>query len=250
MNLRLLFTLACALPSGLYPTLRIQAAESKPTVSAQDAAARTKAPIDLTGYWVSVITEDWRYRMITPGKGEYAGIPLNLDGKNTADAWDPAKDEQAGEECKSYGVGAVMRVPGRLHITWADANTLKVELDAGKQTRLLRFDAELAKSGQTNGAERTWQGQSTAVWEKGSLKVVTRMMRAGYLRKNGVPYSEKAQLTEYWNVHREKNGDQWLVITSILEDPTYLQEPYVFSPNFQKEPEGSKWEPTSCSARW
>ena len=67
------------------------------------AAPRAAAPIDLTGYWVSVITEDWRWRMVTPPKGDYASLPINMDAKKVADAWDPAKDEAAGEACKAYG---------------------------------------------------------------------------------------------------------------------------------------------------
>src|SRR5579885_2904100 len=92
--------------------------------------AKTIAPIDLTGYWVSIVTEDWRFRMITPPKGDTEGVPLNPAGTRAAAAWDPAKDEAAGEQCKSYGAPAIMRVPGRLHITWVDDNTLKNEADA------------------------------------------------------------------------------------------------------------------------
>ena len=101
--------------------------------------AKTVAPIDLTGYWVSIVSMDWRWRMVTPAKGDYAGVPMNAASKTVADAWDPAKDEAAGEQCKSYGAPAIMSVPGRLHITWQDDTTLKIETEAGTQTRLLRF---------------------------------------------------------------------------------------------------------------
>src|SRR3984957_13921618 len=92
------------------------------------ATPKAAAPIDLTGYWVSIVTEDWRYRMMTPAKGDFPSIPLNPEGRKAAEAWDPAKDEAAGNQCKSYGAGGIMRVPGRLHITWQDDNTLKVEM--------------------------------------------------------------------------------------------------------------------------
>src|SRR5215831_5555394 len=72
---------------------------------------RDAAPWDLTGYWVSIVTEDWRFRMVTPGKGDYLGLPLNDAAKKVAEAWDPAKDAAAGEQCKSYGAAAIMRVP-------------------------------------------------------------------------------------------------------------------------------------------
>ena len=112
------------------------------------------APIDLTGYWVSVITEDWRWRMVTPPKGDYASLPINMDAKKAADAWDPAKDEAAGEACKAYGAPGLMRLPGRLHITWQDDNTMKVETDAGTQTRLFHFGDWKAPGGAPTRAGR------------------------------------------------------------------------------------------------
>jgi len=69
------------------------------------------------------------------------------------------------------------------------------------------------------------------------------------LRKNGVPYSARAVLTEYWDLVRPASGDTWLVITTIVDDPTYLQRPWITSLNFKKEPDGSKWDPTPCSVK-
>src|SRR5438552_14300713 len=119
--------------------------------------AKAAAPIDITGYWVSVVTEDWRWRMTTPPKGDYAGVPLNADARKIADAWDPAKDEASGEQCKSYGAANIMRVPGRIHITWQDDQTLKLETDAGIQTRLLYF-------GNAEGQGGTCQGVYNVSW--------------------------------------------------------------------------------------
>src|SRR2546425_3609678 len=122
--------------------------------------------------------------MLTPPKGDYAGVPMNPDGGKIADAWDPAADEAAGNPCKSYGAAAIMRVPTRLHVTWQDDNTLRIDTDAGTQTRLFHFGAPPATP-----TKPTTQGYSTAQWERpSSLKVVTTNMQAGYLRKNGVPY--------------------------------------------------------------
>ena len=217
--------------------------------------ARTSAPIDLTGYWVSVITQDWRWRMVTPPKGDYASIPITLEAKKVGDAWDPDRDEAAGEQCRSYGAPALMAVPTRLRISWQDDNALKVETDAGTQTRLFRFGSAKAR-----GGPATWQGDSVAEWQRprtaagvaprgGSLKVVTTRVRPGYLRKNGVPYSAEVVLTEYWDVSRNPNGDSWITITSTVEDPKYLREPWVTAINFRKERDGAKWEPTACTAR-
>ena len=221
-----------------------------------DAAPRAAAPVDLTGYWVSVVTEDWRYRMITPKKGDHPSVPLNAEGVRVADGWDPAKDEAAGEQCRAYGAGGVMRAPGRLHITWQDDTTLKVETEAGSQTRLLRFGAPQA----TDAGQLEWQGASAAEWEfaggrrgrgqGGDLKVVTAKMRPGYLQKNGVPYSANAVLTEYFARTVEPNGDSWLILTAIVDDPQYLAARFVRSTHYKRLPDNnSTWEPEPCSAR-
>lgn len=232
---------------AIVPVCVLALAIAQQAAAQQESAARASAPFDPTGYWVSVVTTDWRYRMVTPGPGEYAGIPLNRAAKEIADAWDPVRDRQAQEECKSYGAAALMRVPGRLHITWADANTLKVEMDNGKQIRLLHFDATAKASEPAQSP--SWQGFSVAEWQDGTLKVVTRDMRPGYIRKNGVPYSAQAELTEFWDAFKEQDGSERLVITSLLNDPVYLQVPYGFVPQFRKEPDGSKWDPTPCSSQ-
>src|SRR5277367_1821329 len=108
-------------------------------VALQGQTPQATAPIDLTGYWVSLVTEDWRYRMLNAPKGDYYSIPLNGEGKRVADAWDPAKDIAAGKQCMSYGAPNIMRQPARLHITWSNDSALKIEIDAGKQTRQFMF---------------------------------------------------------------------------------------------------------------
>jgi hypothetical protein len=209
------------------------------------ASAKAQALIDLTGYWVSFITEDWRFRMLTPAKGDYAGVPMSPEARKIAEAWDPAADETAGNQCKSYGAAAIMRVPTRLHVTWNDDNTLRVDTDAGTQTRLFRFGGPPITPGKPTG-----QGNSTAQWERpASLKIVTTNMLAGYLRKNGVPYSENAVLTEYFDLSPLPDGGQVLLVTAVVEDSRYLQTPFIVSSQFKKETDGSKWDPTPCSAR-
>jgi hypothetical protein len=214
--------------------------------------AKAAALYDLTGYWVSVVTEDWRFRMVTPLKGDYTGVMLNEQGRKLADAWDPAKDEAAGEQCKSYGAPNLMQVPGRLHITWQDDQTLKIEADAGQQNRVLHFAA-------ADDQASNWQGFSKAVWEMvpvgrgvtpvGSLKVVTTHLKPGYLRKNGVPYSANATLTEYFDRVNEPNGDAYLVVTTTVEDQAYLAQPFLTASHFRKQLDAKGWNPTSCSAR-
>ena len=248
-----------------------------PTVNSTPVA-RAASPIDLTGYWVSLVTEDWRYRMLNAPKGDYYSIPLNAEGKRVADTWDPAKDVAAGRQCLSYGAPNIMREPTRLHITWADDRTLKIEIDAGKQTRMFLFGPA------PNAPAPALQGTSTAAWETpqsiraytskisaqdpdtpgfrdasmaspppppdtrklgGTLKVVTTHIQPGYLRNNGVPFSAAAVMTEYYDLHKRGN-DQYLVQTQIIEDPKYLNAPWVVSSHFRREPDGSKWDPEPC----
>jgi hypothetical protein len=216
-------------------------------------APREAAAVDLTGYWVSVITEDWKFRMVTPKKSVYETLPLNAEGRKVGDSWDPARDEAAGEQCRAYGAGNIMRMPTRLHVTWDDANTLRIETDAGTQTRLLYFGAAPAAAG-----ELSWQGRSQATWQyapgrgaprRGSLKVVTTNLRPGYVRRNGAPYSKQATVTEYFDVNPLPNGDSWLTVTTRVEDPVYFTRPYLTSSDFKKLPNATGWNPTPCSAK-
>jgi hypothetical protein len=256
---------------GVASRLDAQRGNGQPTAN---ASPRADAPIDLTGYWVSIVTQDWRWRMVTPARGDYLGIPMTNEARKVAGAWDPARDEAAGEQCKSYGAPALMSVPGRLHIAWQDDSTLRVDTDAGMQTRMFRFRGSQAP----HAAPRTWQGLSVAEWQvsrsnasnaslllrpsprssgdagpgqkSGSLRVVTTQLRPGYLRKNGVPYSANAVLTEYWDLYKRPNGEEWLTITTQIEDPLYLSEPRLIALPFKKEPNGARWDPTPCSTRW
>ena len=210
------------------------------TKSPKDAA-----PIDLTGYWVSIVSEDWRFRMVTAPKGDYPDVPLNAEGKKIADSWDPAKDEASADHCQAYGAPNIMRVPGRLHITWADDTTLKIETDAGRQTRLLTFNAPAPSAGRPQR-----QGYSAAQWEgRGALKVATTGLLPGYLQSNGAPYSGKTVMTEHFDLVQESNGDQWLIVDAIVEDPQYLIRSFIRSTHFRKQPDASGWDPTPCLVR-
>jgi hypothetical protein len=215
---------------------------------------KTAAAIDMTGYWVSVVSEDWKFRMVTPRKGDYNLVPLTPAGRALADTWDPAKDEAAGNQCKAYGAAGLMRAPGRLRIAWENDTTLRMDTEAGTQTRLFHFGKT-----QPQGGELSWQGHSVAQWEyartargqarTGNLKVVTTRMRPGYLRKNGVPYSANAVMTEYFRRLTTPNGDQWLLVITEINDPEYLTTPFVTSTQFKKLPDSSPWTPEPCSAK-
>ena len=211
---------------------------------APPASPRQAAPFDLTGYWVSPVIEDWKYRMVVPNKGVFDGLPLNAQGREVGNKWDPAADEAAGEQCRGFGAGGIMRLPGRLHITWQDDTTLKVETDTGTQTRLLAFRP-------TPAAAPSWQGQSAASWNvpARTLKVITTNLKPGYVRRNGAPYSDKATITEYWELHSLPDKDEWLTVTTKVDDPTYFTRPYLTSSDFKKLPTAAGWNPTPCSVK-
>jgi len=226
---------------------------------------RAGAPVDLTGTWVSVVTEDWQWRMRTPNKGDGMSVPLNGEGTRVMNTWDASMDGR----CEAYGVGGIMRMPGRLKISWQDDYTLKIETDAGQQTRLLRFAASGAAATPVSATgSRTLQGTSTAEWQRGggafdaflergagagpprwgALKVVTTNMLPAWLRRNGVPYSQNATITEYYTRFTHPEAGDWFVVTTIVDDPQYLAQQFVTSSNFKKEANDSKWNPTPCKA--
>ncbi|HTZ99692.1 MAG TPA: hypothetical protein VMB02_05125 [Candidatus Aquilonibacter sp.] len=219
---------------------------------------KASATIDLTGYWVSLVDDEWRWRMMTPPKGDFSFVPLNAEGRRVAGLWDPAADEAAGNQCRAFGAAGIMRLPERLHIAWADDNTIEIDIDAGTQKRLLHFDGS-----KWNGGEAQWQGDSVASWQKqaqsngfgrpvmnasqggGSLEVMTTHMRPGYLRKNGVPYSANAVLTEYFD-RLDTDGESYLIVTGVVDDPQYLTGRFVTTEQFKHETDGAKWNPTPC----
>jgi hypothetical protein len=239
-----------------------------PTNGAAKVDARSRAPFDLTGTWTSLVTQDWRYRMVVPRRGDYTGIPINLAAKRFADAWNAATDEAAGKQCEAYGGAAIMMVPEHLKVDWLDGETLRVHTDAGNQIRLLHFGA----GSELQAESATRQGTSEAQWllyeapdpgagpnappqgtngpRYGQLKVVTTGMLPGLLRKNGVPYSQQAEVTEYWESHIDpQDQERSLVVSAILDDPVYLVEPYVFMAIFKKLSDDTSWSEAPCSLR-
>jgi hypothetical protein len=246
------------------PPSTVAAAQAAAPQTAVQADAQRLAPIDLVGTWVSVVTEDWQNRMLTPKRGDFEGLPLTDDAKKIAGAWTPPRD--AREACAAYAAPTVMRIPERVKISWQSGGAaLQIQTDAGQQTRLLHF------GGTPQRGPASWQGYSVANWEYGkgfdprmppaantrqdaqaraaggTLKVVTTNLKAGYLRKNGAPFSDQATVTEYFEIQPDPRGTPWFVVTTFVSDPKFLLRDYVTSTNFKKEADDSKWHPTACS---
>ena len=237
--------------------------------AAQPTTPQAAAPIDLTGYWVSQIVDEWRFRVV-PQKGDVPYLPINAEARRVANAWDPDKDISEGKQCRAYGAVGVMQRPGRLHITWENDRTLRIDADAGTQSRLLHFGAAPAQKG-----ERSWQGYSIARWEVagrplldtggtgfvpglgaraanrgGTLIVRTDNLLGAYIRKNGVPYSDDAVLTEYFNIVTDaspgRQNQPYIAVTAFVEDPKYLAGPFIRTYTFKKQPDAAGWDPTPC----
>jgi len=212
---------------------------------------KESAPIDLTGYWVSIVSEDWRFRMVTPPKGDFPNFLLTPGATKLANAWDAAKDEAAKDHCKAYGAPNIMRVPGRFHITWADDRTLKIETDAGTQTRLLKFAAPgpAPSTGSGQGAPAgppSRQGSSTAEWERKALRVETSNLLPGYLQANGVPFDGNLKMVEYFDVITEPKGEVWIIDDAVLTDPGVLVRSHKRSTHLRKQADNKGWDPQPC----
>jgi hypothetical protein len=231
-------------------------AQFGPPPAPDTRSARERAPIDLTGQWVAVVNEDWRWRMVTPPVGDAASLPINVAARDAAAKWDLERDRREGNLCKAFGPPGVIRQPTRVRIGWEDDDTLLLEFDAGRQQRRLRFAPGEA------GAP-SLQGHSTAQWyrqpqsrgvfgirtppEGGSLHVRTTNMTGGYLRPNGVPYGSGATMKEYFNTFElPEGGGTWLVVTTVLDDPEYLTTELLMSTQFKKEDGRGGFSPRDC----
>ena len=303
---------ALMLSQGALAQIRPQTLSAAPS-SSPPPTAEAGALLDLTGYWVSIVTEDWRWRMLTPAKGDYSGVPLTAAGRKLADEFNPALYGGATDtgvrggggfeegalvrvpigryqvsgiiDCRAYGAGGLMRMPTRLHITWALPNELKIRSDWGEQTRLLHFvpghpyatlqsALMTAQMAGANHGPASLQGYSVALWEQphepgalyyqrgpvqgrrgagarkpqpgGSLAVVTTDLSPGWLRRNGVPYGSHTRLSEHYVLFQDPTGARWFDVTTEVIDPEYLSAPFVTSSDFEQEPNGSKWDPQPC----
>jgi hypothetical protein len=225
--------------------------------------AEQAAPIDLTGYWESSVTEDWRWRMLTAPPGDYASVPLNPAGQAIAKQFNPAPYGSGWTEtidCRAYGAAGLMRMPTRVHITWTNPNQLQIQTDWGQQTREIYFNRRDVPRDAPSA-----QGHSLADWiipqsgvgrgrgprpkpVTGKLHVLTDNLVPGWLRRNGVPYGAHTQVTEWYQGFTDPTGKHWFDVTTQVEDREYLTAPFITSSDFRQETDGSKWSPHPCKA--
>ena len=193
------------------------------------------AQVDFTGEWAPLYHEDAPERLPGPELGDYTELPLNEAGRIRADSWEAGRISVVMEyQCRPHASDYALRGLGNLRI-WREIDQASQRLIAFKM-HFLAYDSErtIWMDGRPHPGEyapHTWQGFSTGVWEGNMLTITTTHLKANYMRRNGVPRSEKATLTEHWTRH----GD-WLTVVSVIEDPAFLTEPLVRSDNWFLDP--------------
>jgi hypothetical protein len=200
------------------------------------ASTNSYAEADLTGYWDNIIQEDHLFRTAGPPVGEYAGLPLNDAAHAVADNWNPEDGYKPENQCKMHGAAYIMRSPIRFFLSYDDDTTIsiKIELEMGRE-RKIYLDDRPAEGPPTE------MGHSVGVWNGDMLTVTTTNMTEKYIRRNGVPNSEQAVMTEHIIRH-----DDYISLISIIEDPVYLTEPLIRSVSFRKRDDEFKWVRYDC----
>ena len=193
------------------------------------------AQVDLSGTWASRLHEDWMERWPGPDAGDLTGLPINAAAVARAQSYSPSMLALPERQCLFYGPSYTQIGPFGL-VIWAEADPVDGDVVAWKTSgavdktpRTIWMDG---RSHPSPSAGHTFSGFSTGRWEGATLVVTTTQMKAGPLRRNGVPTSDEAVMTE----HIARYEDT-LTILSIIDDPVYLEEPYVLSRTYQEDPE-------------
>jgi hypothetical protein len=205
--------------------------------------ASALAHVDLAGGWGQRFHEDLPERGAGPDIGDYLGLPINDAARRRADSWDAGKWTMPERQCEPHPPDYGPRGPASLRIS-STVDPVSQDVIAWHTTlmwmlpqRAIYMDGRARPS---LYAQHTWQGFSTGEWEGDMLKVTTTHLKEGWLRRNGVPRSEKATLVEYFIRHGE-----YLTLVTVVKDPVYLTEAFVRTSNWVADP-GFQLSPFSC----
>jgi hypothetical protein len=191
------------------------------------AVIPASAQTDFSGEWQRVQEED---STLNPAVGDWFGIPMNAAAHARAETWDAASWTLPEWQCRPHGGAYFKREPAALQITKAmDPVTRNITAYQAEWLRQVRIPIYLdGRPHPSPNAAHNWLGFSTGVWQGDVLKITTTHLKESYLRRNGIPASDRAELTEYWI----RNGDvlTWIIVTY---DPVYLTEPLVWSSNYR-----------------
>ena len=203
------------------------------------------AQMDLSGEWAPRFHEEQPERLGGPEIGDYLGIPINDAARLRADSWDASILTLPEHQCKPHPADYGVRGPANLRI-WK-------EMDKDSQ-QVIAFHTHISwqapertiwmdgRPHPPDYAAHTWQGFSTGKWEGDMLTVTTTHLKTGWIRRNGVPRSDRAVLTEHWIRHGE-----YLTLVSIITDPAYLTEPFIRTTNWVADPR-QQIAPYPCEA--
>ena len=201
------------------------------------------AHVDLSGGWAQRFHEDLPERGAGPDIGDYLGLPINDAARLRADSWDAAKWTMPERQCEPHPADYGPRGPASMRIS-STVDPVSQDVISWHTTlmwmlphRTIYMDG---RSRPSPYAQHTWQGFSTGEWEGDMLKVTTTHLKEGWLRRNGVPRSEKATLVEYFIRH-----GNYLTLVTVVKDPVYLTEPFVRTSNWVADP-GFQLSPFSC----
>jgi glyoxylase-like metal-dependent hydrolase (beta-lactamase superfamily II) len=193
-------------------------------------AAPASAQVDFSGEWAPRLWEDQPERVPGPELGDYLGIPINDAARLRAEAWDASIQTLPEWQCRPHSADYIWRGPSNLRIS-KEVDPVSREITAFHAEWLRSVDRAVYLDGRPHpppDALHTWAGFSTAKWNGDVLTVTVTHLKEGYLRRNGLPRSDKATLTEHWI----RNGDLLTVMT-IINDPVYLTEPFVRTTDYE-----------------
>jgi hypothetical protein len=207
------------------------------------ATIALSAQMDLAGSWGQRFHEDLPERGAGPDIGDYLGLPINDAARLRADSWDAAKWTMPERQCEPHPADYAPRGPASMRISSTidpvsqDVTSWHTTLMWMLPRRTLYMDGRAHPS---PNAQHSWQGFSTGEWEGDMLKVTTTHLKEGWVRRNGVPRSDKATLVEYFIRHGE-----YLTLVTVVKDPVYLTEAFVRTSNWVLDP-GFQLSPFSC----
>ena len=193
-------------------------------------AAPASAQVDFSGEWAPRLWEDQPERVPGPELGDYLGIPINEAARLRAESWDASIQTLPEWQCRPHSADYIWRGPSNLRIS-KEVDPISRETTAFHAEWLRSVDRAIYLDGRPHppaDALHTWAGFSTAKWNGDVLTVTVTHLKEGYLRRNGLPRSDKATLTEHWI----RNGDLLTVMT-IINDPVYLTEPFVRTTDYE-----------------
>jgi hypothetical protein len=188
------------------------------------------AQVDFSGEWAPRFYEDQPERVAGPELGDYLGLPVTDAARMRADTWDASIQTLPEWQCRPHSADYIWRGPSNLHIT-KEVDPVTREITAFHAEWLRSVDNIYYLDGRPHpsaNAAHTWGGFATAKWEGNILTVNVTHLKEGYIRRNGMPRSDLATVTEHWMRH-----GNWLTVVTIVNDPVYLTEPFIRSTDYE-----------------